>query len=75
MDWVLQNWEGVLAIAIATATAITRITPTPRDDALLAKLTNLLGRLSVVEHHDSGRLFKLPGKKTASPPSPGEMLD
>jgi len=75
MDWVLQNWEGVLAIAIATATAITRITPTPRDDAMLAALLNVLGRLSIVEHHDSGRLFKLPGKKTASPPSPGEMLD
>jgi len=75
MDWVLQNWEGVLAIAIATATAITRITPTPRDDAMLAALLNVLGRLSIVEHHDSGRLFKLPGQKTASPPSPGEMLD
>jgi len=75
MDWVLQNWEGVLAIAIATATAITRITPTPRDDAMLAALLNVLGRLSIVEHHDSGRLFKLPGQKTAPPPSPGEMLD
>jgi hypothetical protein len=42
---------------------------------MLAALLNVLGRLSIVEHHDSGRLLKLPGRKTASPPRPGEMLD
>ena len=75
MHWLLQNWESVLAAAIGAATLVTRVTPTPRDDAVLAALLNVLGRLSIVEHHDSGRLLKLPGTKTASPPTPGEMLD
>ncbi len=75
MDWLLNNWEMVLGSALAAASIITRVTPTPRDDALLASLLNILGRLSLLEHTDSGRLLKLPGKRTAVPPTPGEMLD
>jgi len=75
MDWLLNNWEMVLGSALAAASLITRVTPTPRDDALLASLLNILGRLSLLEHTDSGRLLKLPGKPTAEPPTPGEMLD
>ena len=75
MDWLIDNWEMVLASAIATATIVTRVTPTPRDDALLAKLIHVLGRLSLLEHADSGRLVKLPGKAAAPPKVPGEMID
>ncbi len=75
MDWLLENWESVLAATIGAATVITRVTPTPRDDAVLAALLNILGRLSVLEHGDSGRSLKLPGKRTLKPPTPGEMLD
>ncbi len=75
MDWRLHGWEGVAGAALAAASIITRVTPTPRDDALLASLLNILGRLSLLEHSDSGRLVKLPGKRTVQPPTPGEMLD
>jgi len=75
MDWLLNNWEMVLGSALAAASIITRVTPTPRDDALLASLLNILGRLSLLEHSDSGRSLKLPGKRTAVAPTPGEMLD
>ena len=75
MDWLLNNWEMVLGSALAAASIITRATPTPRDDALLASVLNILGRLSLLEHSDSGRSLKLPGKRTVQPPTPGEMLD
>ena len=75
MEWLLNNWEMALGSALAAASIITRVTPTPRDDALLASVLNILGRLSVLEHGDSGRSLKLPGKRTLKPPTPGEMLD
>ncbi|MCP4239426.1 MAG: hypothetical protein GY772_02585 [bacterium] len=68
MDWLLENWTAVVAAALTVATIITRLTPTPRDDAALATVRGLLGRLSVLEHRDTGRVAKLPGAK----PAPGE---
>ena len=64
MGWLLQNWEMVLAAALATASIITRVTPTPKDDALLANALRVLGRLSIFEHRDSQKTVKLPGKKS-----------
>ena len=75
MDWLLQNWEMVLAATLATASIITRVTPTPRDDALLAKALRILGRLSIFEHGDSEKTVKLPGKKTRELPLTQEMFD
>ena len=75
MDWLLSHWETVLAGTLAAASIITRLTPSPRDDALLASVLAALGRLSVLEHRDSGRLVKLPGKRAAPAEFPGEMLD
>ena len=75
MDWLLQNWESVLAATLAAASIITRVTPTPKDDALLAKALHLLGRLSLLEHRDSEKTVKLPGKKTRELPLAQEMLD
>ncbi|MCP4238972.1 MAG: hypothetical protein GY772_00225 [bacterium] len=68
MHWLLENWTTVIAAALTVATVITRVTPTPRDDAALAKVRALLGRLSMLEHRDTGRMVKLPGAK----PAPGE---
>jgi len=75
MAWLLQNWEMVLAATLATASIITRVTPTPKDDALLATALRVLGRLSVFEHHDSEKTVKLPGKKTRELPLTKNMLD
>ena len=49
MDWLLNNWEMVLGSALAAASIVTRVTPTPRDDALLAAALNILGRLSLLK--------------------------
>ncbi len=68
MDWLLGNWEIVLAAAIAAATAITRLTPTPKDDEALGKVKTVLSRLSLLHHKDSGRDWKPPGPKAPSQP-------
>ena len=68
MGWIIENWEVLLGAIVALATAVTRLTPTPKDDALLSRATDLLGRLSVLEHKDSGRSLKPPLTSTARSP-------
>ena len=50
MNYALQNWqELVTAIAGITITArvIVKLTPTPKDDAFLAKVITLLKHLGL----------------------------
>ena len=68
MNWLLENWEIVLAAAVAAATAITRLTPTPKDDEALSKVKALLSRLSLLHHKDSGRHWKSPGPQAPTQP-------
>ena len=45
MDWVLENWQTILLIVtsvITLASVIVKITPTPADDAVLAKIIDFL---------------------------------
>ncbi len=78
MMWVLENWDmlvgGVTAV-LAAASAITRLTPTPRDDQAVAAVRRFLGRLSLLEHPDSdnGRTLKIPGKASEPPPHPDDI--
>ncbi len=62
MSWLLDNWEIVLAAVVAAATAITRITPSPKDDAVVSTVKRTLSRLSLLHPLDSGKDWKLPGK-------------
>ncbi len=62
MSWVLEHWEIVLAAVVAAATAITRITPSPKDDEVVGKVKSALSRLSLLHPLDSGKDWKMPGK-------------
>lgn len=41
MEWIVENWEGIGASLIALhalAVAVVNLTPTPKDDEILAKI-------------------------------------
>ncbi len=45
MEWILANWESILIIvsgAISVASVIVKLTPTPKDDAILSKVVKFL---------------------------------
>lgn len=45
MTWIIENWESVFAIvtaAVALASTVAAITPTPKDDAIVGKLYKLI---------------------------------
>jgi len=51
MEWITQNWDSVLAViggVVALASAIVKITPSVKDDAILAKVVAFLSYFSVV---------------------------
>ena len=50
MEWIVANWQGVLAAVtgvIAAASAIAALTPTPKDDAILSKIRGLIDLLAL----------------------------
>ena len=50
MEWILANWDSVLLIisgVISGASVIVKLTPTPKDDAILAKVVSFLEILSL----------------------------
>lgn len=51
IHWCNTNWQGVLAVVggmVTLATAIVKLTPTPKDDAVLTKVISVLAALSLV---------------------------
>lgn len=51
IEWCGTNWQGVLAAVggvVMAATAVVKLTPTPKDDAILAKVIAVLAALSLV---------------------------
>ncbi len=51
IGWFKANWESVLAIIggiVSVATVIVKLTPTPKDDNVLATLIRLLSVFSLV---------------------------
>lgn len=51
MDWIMEHWKDILAIigaAVSLATLITAITPTQKDDALLAKVIKILSAIGLL---------------------------
>ena len=50
MEWIVANWQGILAAVtgvIAAASAIAALTPTPKDDAILYKIRQLIDLLAL----------------------------
>ena len=45
MDWLIANWDKVflgITTIITGASIIAKLTPTPKDDAILAKVVKVL---------------------------------
>lgn len=45
MSWILANWENILEIyggVVAVCTTIVKITPSVKDDAVLAKVLKVI---------------------------------
>tara|TARA_R100001463_G_scaffold45804_1_gene94250 strand:+ start:110 stop:286 length:177 start_codon:yes stop_codon:yes gene_type:complete len=50
MQYVQENWEailGILTAAVALASAVAAITPTPKDDGIVKKLYKILDLLAL----------------------------
>ena len=50
MEWIQTNWKDILAVlgaVVALATAIVKLTPTQKDDNVLAKVIKVLVALSL----------------------------
>ena len=51
MDWLIANWEHIAAgfgMLVAFCTAIVKMTPTQKDDAILAKIIKWCDVFSIV---------------------------
>lgn len=50
MEYVQSNWDGILLIltsAVALASAVAALTPTPKDDGIIKKVYKLLDALAL----------------------------
>jgi hypothetical protein len=50
MEWIFQNWDALLTAAtaiITAAAAITALTPSPKDDNIVAKVRKVLDVLAL----------------------------
>lgn len=50
MAWIINHWKEILAIiggVVTVASMIVKLTPTPKDDAVLAKIIKILAALSL----------------------------
>lgn len=52
MEWIQENWTSILAIwgaLVTLATVVTKITPTQKDDAVLAKVLKVVQLFSTTK--------------------------
>lgn len=50
MEWLNEHWKDILAIIsgiIGVATAVVKLTPTQKDDTVLARIVKVLEALSL----------------------------
>ena len=50
INWIGENWESVLAVITAVVTlasAISAVTDTPKDDAIVSKIKRLIDALAL----------------------------
>lgn len=50
MDWIIANWKDILAAigaVVLAASAIVKLTPTQKDDNVLAKIIKVLSALGL----------------------------
>jgi len=54
MNWLLEHYDEILAIiggVVSVATIVVKLTPTPKDDAALAKVISFLSKFSLIKAH------------------------
>jgi len=62
VDWILENWQTLVAIAgavVMAARLIVKLTPTPKDDAWLARIIDALKAVGL--HIDPNKMAGRPG--------------
>lgn len=50
MEWITNHWKDILAIigaVVTTASLIVKITPTQKDDNILAKIIKILSAMGI----------------------------
>lgn len=50
MEWIMAHWKDILAIiggVVTVASIIVKLTPTPKDDGILAKVIKILAALGL----------------------------
>lgn len=50
MDWIMAHWKDILAAfgaVVLAASAIVKLTPTQKDDTVLAKIIKVLAALGL----------------------------
>lgn len=50
MDFIVTNWEQIVVVILAVvgaASAITKLTPTPKDDKIVAKVKKVLDAIAL----------------------------
>lgn len=59
MEWITVHWKDILAIiggVVTVASIIVKLTPTQKDDNILAKVIKILAALSL--YNPDGKLVK-----------------
>lgn len=73
MQWLTENYQTLIAVlfgVLSVASAITKLTPSPKDDAVVAKI---LAWLSFLQPKGAGSV-KLPLTRPAQPEAPFRNL-
>lgn len=50
MEWIMQHWKDILAIiggVVTVCSIIVKLTPTQKDDVVLAKIIKILSALGL----------------------------
>lgn len=63
MNWILDNWLILLPALYTLLSVIVGITETPKDDAILKVVRDLLIRFSFLQPSDAEGTMKVPGTK------------
>lgn len=59
MTWIMEHWKDILAViggVVTVASIIVKLTPTQKDDNVLAKIIKILAALSL--YNPDGKLVK-----------------
>lgn len=59
MTWIMEHWKDILAViggVVTTASIIVKLTPTQKDDTVLAKIIKILAALSL--YNPDGKMVK-----------------